>query len=501
MLRLTPLLLTLPSLAFTATMTNNIKGVGPGGTTKPYICIQNQSGVVTLPLAPGASGDANQASGNEYYVGATLRFGGCDYSNSYLGYVGFTLSNSGNNAISSYSPPEGVHINYNNPTISSQGVVSGNIDYTPIANNPNMIPAKNPSHWSFAGINLSGMEFGKVIDPVVIPNLSVEDSNLPNSDLKDTQTFITMGSNTVRIPVSWGYLQLDGPGQGPINLSYYNNYLRPLLQTLTKAKVHTMIDLHAYMRYSEFGKQYSGCGPEGSCPDGKLITDEKAYQSVWGQLVDLILKDKTIEAQYLMLDLVNEPVGVPNDSVFTVQASVIKLLRSKGFQGYLLVEGNSWSGLHSWTTTQWQGKDGQSYTNATLFTRSNFEKAGITDLSKILINVHQYLDSDYSGTHQSCLSDLSTRGDNGFNLNAFVDYLQENKLQAMVTEFGVGQDSASCTAPLKEFMHYLQDNSSKNKDYGFAGWTVWSTGHGWGGYNLRVKPDSYQMGILSEFLS
>ena len=56
----------------------------------------------------------------------------------------------------------------------------------------------------------------------------------------------------------------------------------------------------------------------------------------------------------------------------------------------------------------------------------------ITDLSKIVINMHQYFDNDYNGTHDQCLTDL-TSGTGWFNLNAFVDYLKRNQLQAMVT--------------------------------------------------------------------
>jgi endoglucanase len=474
--------------------------VGPNNSVKPFICVQNQNGQITLKLAPGQSGDANKASGNEYYVGATIRFDGCEYNNVYLGYIGFSLSNSGNNAISGYTPPEGVHIAYEDRAIDSQGHVTGAIRYTPIAVNHDLPhPSTNP-YWQFAGINLSGLEFNKVIDPVVIPNLSVEDEGTKNTDLADTKAFINAGVNTVRVPISWGFIQLDGPGKGSLNLSYYDNYLRPLLQSLTEANVYAMIDLHAYMRYSEFGKQYSGCGAEGACPDGTLITDEKAYQSVWGELWALIQKDPAINKDYIMFDLVNEPVDVPDDKVFTIQASVIKMLREQHFDGYILVEGNSWSGLHSWASDSWKGSDGQSYTNATLFTRENFEKAGITDLSKVLINVHQYLDSNYSGNGNSCQQDLTTTGPNGFNLNAFVDYLNQNKLKAIVTEFGGGSNAESCREPLRQFMQYLQDNSANNRDYGFTGWTIWSTGHGWGGYNLRVKPDSYHMGVLNGFL-
>ncbi len=500
MYKLAVFLMSCSSLVFSAQMTNAIQGVGPQGSVRPYICIQNAAGHVSLSLSPGASGDANAASGNPYYAGASLRFGGCGTDNSYLGYVGFTINNSGNNAVSSYSPPNGVHVEYVNPSIDSKGRVSGSIAYTPIKVNSTMhqaLPAKN---WLFAGINLSGLEFSKTIVPFVIPNLSMIDSNTLNSDLHDTEAFIDAGMNTVRVPVSWGYLQLDGPGIGPINQAYYENYVRPLLQTLTQAKVHTIVDLHAYMRYSKFGEQYAGCGPDGPCPDGTMILDEKAYQSVWGQLMSLIQNDEAIDKAYILADLINEPVGVPDDKVFTIQASLIRMLRNQGFEGYILVEGNSWSGLHSWTTEQWTGKNGQTYSNANLFTRAHFLKAGIQDLSKILMNVHQYLDSDFSGTHETCQQNLDSTGPNGFNLNAFVDYLTENQLQAIVTEFSAGRNASSCREPLVKFMTYLKDNAAKNKNHGFVGWTIWATGHGWGDYNLRVKPTSYHMPILQEVL-
>lgn len=495
------LLTLIPSLSFSVTLTNNIQGVGPQDSVKPYICFQNQQGTITQVLGPDKTGEITPEAYSDKVRGS-IRFNGCSTNNTYLGFIEFTVNYNGNNAVHKYTPPsQDIHISYLNPTISSQGVIGGKINYTPIDSNFDLAPAHESAHWQFAGINLAGLEFGKVIDPFVIPNLSQSDSQSSSSDLKDTQTFINQGNNTVRLPISWGYLQLDGAGVGALNADYYDDYIRPLLQSLTHAKVYTIIDLHAYMRYSKFGQQYSGCSGEGPCPDGDLILDDKAYQSVWGQLWERIKQDNTIDVNYLLMDLVNEPVDVPDDKVFTIQASIIKMLRDKQFNGYILVEGNSWSGLHSWTTTEWTGRDGTSYTNATLFTRENFLQAGITDLSKILINVHQYLDSDYSGTHTDCLNDLTTTGSNGFNLTAFTNYLQENKLKAIVTEFGTGTNANSCSPALRQFMQYMQDNSSINKDYGFAGWTIWSTGHGWGNYHLRVKPDSYQSTILQEFLN
>jgi endoglucanase len=489
---------------YAANVTNQITGVGPThAEVRPYVCIQDGNGQVTYVLKPGETVDANKYADNLYYVGATLRFGGCGESNSYLGYLGLSVNAEHSNKVSAYTPPQGVHIAYVDPAIDADGVLTGAIHYTAIQPNFQFLSAAPSSNadWIFTGINLSGLEFGKVIEPVVIPNLSQEDATGKQSDLAETQAFIKAGMNTVRVPISWGYMQLEGPGKGDLNKDYYDSYLKPLLETLTSAHVYAMVDLHAYMRYSQFGKEYSGCGAEGKCPDGTLVLDAKAYQDIWTKLYAQMKSDPKINLDYILLDLVNEPVDVPNDDVFTIQAEVIKSLRQQGYQGYILVEGNSWSGLHSWTTTTWKSTDGkQVYSNATLFTRENFVKAGVTDLSKILINAHQYLDSDYSGTHNTCLTDLTSQGDNGFNLNAFADYLQKSHLKAIVTEFSGGTDSASCSVAMTKFLNYLKDNAAKNKDYGFVGWTIWSTGHGWGGYNLRVTPTSYHMQVLKNYL-
>jgi endoglucanase len=479
-------------------ITNAILGLGPDSNkVTPYLCIQDKNQQVKpgCALASGESvADAGTCSGNPYYAGASLRFGGCQDTDTYLGYMGIDSKGI------SYQPPDAVYIGLNNAAINSSGVITGTVDYKPINANFNFLATAptNSSVWLFTGVNLSGLEFGKFPAPSVVPNLAAEDVKTPFSDVPDTKAFLSSGMNTVRVPMHWGYLQPNGTST-PIDQHYFNSYVKPLLETLTHAKVHTILDLHSYMRYSEFGKQYAGCGSDGPCPDGHLITDPKIYQDIWDQLYQLINKDPSIDQQYLMLDLVNEPVNVPGDGVFTIQAAVIKSLRSQGFNGYILIEGNNWSGLHSWTSS-WTDNQGQSYSNERLFRRDNFVKNGITDLTKILINVHQYLDSDFSGTHDSCQADITTTGKDGFNLDDFVSFLQKNELNAIVTEFGVGKDASTCSPILNQFMNYLKMHAATKYKYGFVGWTIWSTGHGWGSYNLRVLPNSYAMDVIKPYL-
>jgi endoglucanase len=75
-----------------------------------------------------------------------------------------------------------------------------------------------------------------------------------------------------------------------------------------------------------------------------------------------------------------------------------------------------------------------------------------------------------------------------------------NQLRAIVTDFGVGKNAQSCTAPLTHFMNYMQENLALDRLYGFVGWMIWSTGHAWDNYILRVRPNSYVMDVLRPFI-
>lgn len=493
----------LTSLSHASIITNAINGVGPNNMTKPYLCLQNDSGVVTLALAPDQSGDANLASEHSDYAQGHLRFEGCDLNNEDLGSVTLAIGPEiAIPTITNYTPPNGIHLAYINANINSQGKMMGNIVYTPISANFNLSPAKPSQSLLFTGINLSGLEFGQTILPSAIPNLSQVDADTPYSDLADMQAFIEKGMNTVRIPINWTYLQWNGPGRMIINQEYYTNYIKPLLETLTSAKIHTILDLHCNMHYNIYGQKPLNCPKYGYChAKGTLILDPSAYTYVWGQLWQQIQQDSDINPGYLLFNLMNAPIHAPDDTVFTVQATLIKELRLHGFTGYILVEGNAGSELHNWAQHQWIGQDGQTYSNSSLFTRANFLQNGISDLSKILISVHQYFDEHYQGMQQKCLQDLNTTGPDGFNLEAFVQYLKDNQLKAIVSDFGVGKDTRTCSRPLAQFMHYMQNNAAREDGFGFVGWALWGSGHAWGKYPFRVMPDSYVLDVLSPFLA
>jgi len=308
---------------------NNIAGVNPtsievpvpASQTNAYMCVTNASGAVTT-IAPGGTADSS-SSGNPYFFGADLRYSGCATTDPYIGYLSVNLTAS---SIDSSTPPTfagqaGIHLTVNDLAAnSSTGSITGQVAYTQIQPNVGSSktiypPQANTSSWDFAGINLSGLEFGAVINPYVIPNLSAEDSGTDYTDLPDTQLFINGGVNTVRVPMSWDYLLWNSDGGlttgAPLSnqslTSYYTNYVAPILQTLTSAGVYTILDLHTYFRYSIYGSQYSGCNttpispgdPTSPCPDGTLNTNLADYTAVWGQLLTAIQDDPQIDENFM----------------------------------------------------------------------------------------------------------------------------------------------------------------------------------------------------------
>lgn len=492
------------------TLTNSLTGVGKEGTpgyagTVPYICLQDANGNITGAVASGqAIASLSQYSGNLYYAGATIRMGGCDAStDTYLGYIGFNLNpTSGVVSLGSFQAATGIHMVYT-PSLTNN-ILSGVTEFTPIESNlsstAGLKPISTTLKLPFVGVNLSGLEFSTVINTASVPDLSEVDAGTSNSDLATMQAFVSAGVNTVRVPINWAFLALGGESDATLNLSYWNNFVKPLLETLSTNKVYTILDLHNYMHYSWMGLNIAGCGASSQCPDGILDTNSSDFANIWQNIYAAIKQDPAINQNYLMFDLMNEPAAASGENltptqVYSVEIPVAKALQNSGFTGYILLEGDSWTGLHSWTTQYYS--DGQ--TNAMMFSESNLQGAGL-NLNTVLINVHQYFDSDFSGTQGTCQTDLTTVGSNGFNLDAFADYLSQNHLKAMVTEFGgansVVGGQTTCQPAIESFVSYLSKNATTldSSTGGFVGATMWGAGHGWGGnsYVLYISPSAYQ---------
>ena len=123
----------------------------------------------------------------------------------------------------------------------------------------------------------------------------------------------------------------------------------------------------------------------------------------------------------------NEPHDMSSISpwVQAVQAAVNAIRAAGATSQVILIPGSSWSGA------------------AQLPTEAGPQLLGVTDpaggTSKLVFDVHKYLDSDGSGTHTTCVTD---------NVSAFqslVNWLKQNNRQAILSETGGGSTSSCAT--------------------------------------------------------
>lgn len=461
-------------------ITNQITGLGIGtGKQDVYLCYNSVNDPYNFPtdnLLPHQSFNLPLS----YFSNFNVRLNGCNpSSDTYIGNL--TISNDGPVAIK--NPSYSNLTNIQNLQVKD-GILSGQTEYI----TPTPVKLAIPTHkiskqspWDYVGVNLSGNEFGKLWSPI----------NSPHAD--EMLPFINAGMNTFRLPIRWAYLEPEGAGIGKLDDNYLR-YITAFLENATQYNINVIVDLHNYMRYAPAGITIAGVPAGSSIPDGNLVTQQQLV-TVWTKLATAIKANKKIDSSYLIFDLSNEPTEMSSiggtEAALQYQNAVIKALRDLALNNLVLIEGNHWTGLHSWSKA---GDDGTS-ANSGVFTA----KAIQDPVNNYAINVHQYFDSDFSGTHDDCIAVPKT-----IKVKQFVNYLKANHLKAFVSEFGTGRAN-NCSADLTWFLSQLKENAyTKEKDYGFIGWTAWSAGHAWGdypGYLLLIDSTAPQMEVFKRFLN
>lgn len=102
--------------------------------------------------------------------------------------------------------------------------------------------------------------------------------------------------------------------------------------------------------------------------------------------------------------------------------------------------------------------------------------------NNLAFDIHEYLDTDFSGTHASCENLASTA------LAPLTAWLKEHNFKAMITEFGAS-NGTQCASYVSDIINYMADNEE------YIGWTAWAAGPLWGA-NSPCCSDSTQLGSL-----
>ncbi|KAG8991286.1 hypothetical protein FRB93_002862 [Tulasnella sp. JGI-2019a] len=291
--------------------------------------------------------------------------------------------------------------------------------------------------FKFFGVSESCAEFGSGKWPGVLNT----DYTWPAPSSIDY--FVGLGFNTFRIPFMMERLSPPATGlTGAFDPTYLSG-LTTIVDYITAKGAYALIDPHNYMRYNN-----------------SIITDSTAFSTWWSNLAKEFVSNPKVA-----FDIQNEPYGIDATVVYSLMQAAVNAIRATGATSQLIVvEGTSWTGAWTWTSSG----------NAAAFT-------GLTDPSNnIAIEMHQYLDSDGSGTNATCVS--STIG--AERIADATAWLKANNFKGLLGEIGGGNNTV-CIEAVSGTMAAMQVAGSP-----WLGALWWAAGPWWGDYFMSIEPPS-----------
>ncbi|GJD80950.1 cellulase family glycosylhydrolase [Methylobacterium gregans] len=306
------------------------------------------------------------------------------------------------------------------------------------------------------GINLAGADFGAGQTPGRLGT----DYTYPTR--QEIDYYAGKGMSVIRLPFLWERAQLTE--NGPLNASELAQ-MDAVVGYAASRGMQVILEPHNFG--SGFGHLI-----------GSAETPNTAFADFWGRFASHFAGSGNV-----VFGLMNEPHQQTAQQWLGSANAAIAAIRSTGARQEILVPGSYWSGAHSWVSTD----------NDTVI------GPGIVDpLNNFAFEVHQYLDSDSSGTHANVVS--ASIGVE--RLSAVTQWAEATHSRLFLGEFGVAQDATSLAA-LGNMVAYMQAHPV------WVGATYWAAGPWWGDYMYTIEPtglgsgqvvDRPQMDVLETFL-
>lgn len=299
------------------------------------------------------------------------------------------------------------------------------------------------------GVNLAGAEF----NTGAIPGVLWKNFVFPTTS--QLEYYRDKGIKSIRLPITWNRMQSEPFA----NLE--KNYLaevKKIADFSEKNGICLIIDLHNYGKFK-----------------GQPLTSYANYDTIF---TDFWLKiSKEFKQDSVAFGLMNEPAYIALSTWRDLAQNTINTLRNNRVSNVILVSGGGWSGAHSWFSGM--------PSNAKLF-------SNLTDpMNRLYIEMHQYADSNYSGTKSDCISSDKML----LILKSVTNWADENRKRLWLGEFGFAS-TPECLNTMTAMVDFM--NSSKV----WAGWSYWAGGAWWGNYPFSIEPsagvDKPQMTILQK---
>ncbi|KAJ7104083.1 endoglucanase [Mycena belliarum] len=313
--------------------------------------------------------------------------------------------------------------------------VSTTTTATTTSSAPGSTTCSNRTKFKYFGVNQSGAEFGGS----AWPGTWGKDFIFPAPSSIDY--FVGKGFNFFRVPFLMERLVAPATGiAGPFSSAYLAN-LTTTVNYITGKGAFVALDPHNFMIYNN-----------------AAITSTSDFQKFWTNLAGQFKSNTKV-----IFDVMNEPNGIPASTAFALNQAAVNGIRASGATSQLiLVEGTSWTGAWTWVSSG----------NGAAF-------AAIQDPNNnTAIEMHQYFDSDGSGTHAACVS--STIGVE--RLAAATSWLKANNMKGFLGEIGAG-NNADCIAAVSGAFCSMQQSGV------WIGASWWAAGPWWpADYFSSIEP-------------
>ena len=309
------------------------------------------------------------------------------------------------------------------------------------------------SGFSLFGVNLSGAEY----NPNGTRGLGYDYIYPTHAEI---DYFASKGMTAIRLPFALERVQ--PVANGPLSSSQLG-YIDDIVNYAGSKGIDVILDPH------DFGTEYG-------TTIGSTAASNATFANFWGQLAGHFASTSNV-----LFGLMNEPDAVtPAQWIVSVNAAIAAIRAAGATSQQILVPGTDWDSALSWVSSG----------NASIV------GGGVVDPShNFAFEVHQYLDSDASGTHSSVVS--TSIGVE--RLSAVTAWAEATGNKLFLGEFGVGSDPTSLAA-LNNMLGYMAAHTDA-----WEGGTYWAAGAWWGPYLYSVEPangvDKPQMAVLDRYVA
>jgi aryl-phospho-beta-D-glucosidase BglC (GH1 family) len=307
------------------------------------------------------------------------------------------------------------------------------------------------SGFSLIGVNLSGAEYD--------PGGTIEGTNYTYPTDAEIDYYASKGMTVIRLPFLLE--RVEPVAGGPLSTTELG-YIDNVVNYAASKGIDVILDPHDY-------------GDEYGTVIGTTAASNATFANFWGELAAHFASTPNV-----LFGLMNEPNAVtPEQWLVSANAAIAAIRAAGATTQQILVPGTDWDGADTWISSG----------NAQVL------GSGIVDPShNFAFEVHQYLDSDGSGTSSTVVStEIGVE-----RLTAITQWAEATGNKLFLGEFGVASDPTSLTA-MNNMLAYMAQHTDV-----WEGGTYWAAGPWLGNYMYSIEPtngvDAPQMGVLEQYV-